>query len=240
MIFFIVVTLSRSLKTCTTHIFFTGRFFRRKGVHEQWPTLGMEADAFSVLQRIRNGVRVKFAQKQFAVQLPDALDALVSALRAGYALPPALELVARETQGMVHDVFAALARANQYQVPLREAVKRICAQLQLPEWDLVAQTIEIQDTSGGNIIPTMEELARTLRDKIRVDQEVSTATASGRFSGLLIAALAPLSLVGFMVFSPSYMSILLHTELGHLLLVFAALLEVVGFFTIWKLVTIDY
>ncbi|GEM_PF-6960772 len=238
--FFIVVTLLRSPEVRTTGVSLARRFPRRNRVIRQWPSLGAEVDTWSIMQRVRNEAHVRFAKKRFAGQLPDALDALVSALRAGYALPPALELVARETQGMVQDVFAALSRAHQYQVPMREAVKRICTQLRLQEWDLVAQAIEIQGTSGGNIIPTLEELARTLRDKIRVDQEVATATASGRFSGLLIAALAPLSLVGFMVFSPSYMSILLHTELGHLLLALAALLEVIGFLTIWKLVTIDY
>ncbi len=237
-IFFIAVTLLRSPEARAAGIFLARRFPRERTVRQQWPSLG--ADALSVVERIRNGVRVSAAKKRFVSQLPDALDALVSALRAGYALPPALELVARETQGMVRDVFAALSRAHQYQVPMREAVKRICAQVRLQEWDLVAQAIEIQETSGGNIIPTLDELARTLRDKIRVDQEVTTATASGRFSGLLIAGLAPLSLIGFLVFSPSYMSILLHTELGHILLALAALLEVIGFLIIWKMVTIDY
>lgn len=238
--FFIVVTLMRASGIRVARSFFARCIPCRKSAHKQWPTLGSEAERLSVFKRARNGARVKMAKKRFTRQLPDALDALVSALRAGYALPPALELVTRETQGMVREVFMALARAHQYQVPLREAVKRICAQLRIPEWDLVAQTIEIQGVSGGNIIPTIEELARTLRDKLRVDQEVATATASGRFSGLLIAALAPLSLIGFLLFSPSYMSILLHTELGHLLLALAALLELVGFFTIWKMVTIDY
>lgn len=239
-VFFIVFSFSRSSELRAACGFFARRFPRGNTARRQWPTLGAEAEELLTWQRVRNAARVKVSKKRFVTQLPDALDALVSALRAGYALPPALELVARETQGMVREVFAALARAHQYQVPLREAVLRVCAQLRLPEWDLVAQAIEIQGVSGGNIIPTIEELARTLRDKIRVDQEVATATASGRFSGLLIAALAPLSLIGFLIFSPSYMSILLRTELGHLLLAFAALLEVVGFLIIWKMITIDY
>lgn len=210
----------------------------KKFASRLWPSLSPEAEAW--WRQIYHEQRVRWFRKRFVAQLPDALDALVAALRAGYALPFSLALVARETQGLAQEVFAALARADQYQIPLRTAVERVCAQLRFAEWDLVAQTLEIQEFSGGNIIPVLEELARTLRDKLRIDQEVSTATASGRFSGLLIAALAPVSLLGFLIFSPSYLSVLLHTELGHLLLALAILLEIVGFAVIWKMVTIEY
>ena len=80
----------------------------------------------------------------------------------------------------------------------------------------------------------------TLRDRQSVNQEMQTATAAGKFSGLLIAGLAPLSFVMFLIFAPDYVSVLFQTALGQALLVLAGLLELIGFFLIWKIVTIDY
>ena len=184
--------------------------------------------------------KARKARARFIVQLPDALDALAQALRAGYALPHALRLVEREVTPPIKQIFNALARADQYQLTLKEAIESLEDQLNIEEWNLVAETLRIQQSLGGNIIPVLQEVAATLRDKLSVDQEVQSATASGRFSGIIIAALAPLSFVGFMLFSPSYMRVLTDTTLGVMLLALAALLELAGFLIIAKLTRIEY
>lgn len=184
--------------------------------------------------------RARAAQRRFVAHLPDALDALVAGLRAGFALPHALGLVARETRGAIAAVFGALSRADAYQVPMRDAVAMLRPQIRLPQWELVAQALELQSAAFGNIVPVLEEVAHTLRDTQRVEHEVASATASGRLSGFLIASLAPLSLGAFFFFAPSYISVLTQTTTGHILLALAAVFELAGFLIIRKLVTIEY
>lgn len=184
--------------------------------------------------------RINLRRRSFIQQLPEALDALVQALRSGYAMPEALALVEREAAPPMREVFAALTRAEQYRLTLAEAVRLLEDQLALPEWNLVAETIQLQRTLGGNIIPVLHEVAGALREKIRIDDEVHSLTASSRLSGLIIAGLAPLSLLAFMMFSPSYISVLTQSTLGHLLLLIAGSLEVLGFLIIWRLVQVDY
>lgn len=184
--------------------------------------------------------RISTRRRNFVRQLPEALDALVQALRSGYDMTAALALVERESITPVREIFTALTRAEQYRLSLTEAVRLLEDQLTLPEWNLVAEAIQLQRTLGGNIVPVLHEVATTLREKIRIDLEVHSLTASSRLSGLIIAALAPLSLIAFMIFSPSYITILTQSTLGHLLLLIAGLLEVFGFLIIWRLVQVDY
>ncbi|GEM_PF-3363975 len=179
-------------------------------------------------------------RKKFSQQLPDALDALVHGLRAGYALPHALALVERETHEPVCLVFRALARAQDYRLNFEQAVKMMDHQLQLAEWTLVAEALSLQQRLGGNIIPVLTKITEGLRDRMRMEQEIHTATASGKFSGLMISALAPFSFFLFYFFSPDYVGVLVHSTIGIALLTAAALLEVVGFLFIWQIVALDY
>lgn len=179
-------------------------------------------------------------RRRLVEQLPDALEALTQSLRAGYALPQALALVERESRAPVAHVMGALARSSTYQIPFERAVQLISRQLTEPEWTIVANALTIHEHVGGNVIPVLKEVAQSLRDKLHVDREVLAATASGRFSGLVIAALGPLSVAGFFFFAPSYLAMLTDTRLGQMLLGLAALLELTGFLLIWRLVRIDY
>lgn len=209
------------------------RFKLKKRV-ARWPRL-VEAKT-NVLQNFFYRRR----RKKLVAQLPDALDALASALRAGYALPYACALVEREAHPPISRVFGALARAHEYELSLKDAAAMIRPQVGAVEWDYVAEALEMHDGIGGNFIPVLAEAAHSLREKLRVDAEVASATASGRVSGLIVAALAPVSFVTFYFFSPSYMSILFTSTLGVMLLASAVILEAIGFIFIWKIISIDY
>lgn len=179
-------------------------------------------------------------RKRFDEQTPDAVDALVQGLRAGYALPQALAVVERETNDPVAQIFGALARANEYRLSFATALEFVDAQIRSAEWTLVSDALRLQDRSGGNMVPVLATMASGMRDRLRVEREIQTATASGKFSGLIIAALAPLSFALFSVFSPTYTAILIHEPVGRALLLFGVVLELVGFFWIWRITTIDY
>ncbi|MDO8617304.1 MAG: type II secretion system F family protein [Candidatus Uhrbacteria bacterium] len=179
-------------------------------------------------------------RKKFTEQLPDALDALVQGLRAGYALPHALAMVERETREPSSLVFGSLARAQEYRLNFGQAVKMIDGQLNVPGWALVTEALHMQNRVGGNMIPVLTKIAEGLRDRSRIEQEIHTATASGKFSGLIISALAPLSFLLFYFLSPTYVDILIHSTLGIALLSLAAVLEVIGFLFIWSIVSLDY
>lgn len=185
-------------------------------------------------------MRAGKAQDLFSAQLPDGLQSLVDTLRAGYTLPQAIVFLSRETMPPMQLVFRALERAQTLQITFADALARTAAQMGVREWSVVAETLSAQQRLGGNVIPFLEETAKSVRDRMSVEQEIKSMTAAGRMSGFLIAGLVPIVLIVFSLLSPSYVSVLFTTPLGRTLLMICAGLELVGFFWIRKIVSIDY
>ena len=137
-------------------------------------------------------------------------------------------------------VFQALVRADELDLEFFDALGRTANQMQVREWTIVAETLAVQQRLGGNIVPFLEETARTVRDRITAESEIKTMTAAGRMSGYLIAGLVPLVLAFFFFLSPAYITVLFELPIGRMLFTAAMALEVIGFIWITKIVSIDY
>lgn len=185
-------------------------------------------------------VRAKHRQRAFVDALPQALDVLTQALRVGYSFPQAVTFVARETHPPVRHAFRALERGFTYRVPLRQTLSVLEDELLLPEWDLVAESLLIQERTGGNIIPILADVASTIRQNASIEHEMLSATAAGRMSGFVIAMLIPVAFIAFYFFNPLYMQIFFTTGLGQFLLGIAMILEVIGFVVIRRITRITY
>lgn len=185
-------------------------------------------------------LRMSKNKQRFILGLPDTLGVLTASLKAGFSLPQALLVVERESVGVSKYLFGSLVRAGTFRVPLYKAAKDIAVQVKMQEWDMVSEGFVLQGKVGGNIIQLFEDIAETLRDKSRVEREVSSATAAGRLSGAIIACLGPLSFVVFYFFAPSFIEPMLTSWLGRSLLGLAFLLDVLGFYVIWKITSIDF
>lgn len=182
--------------------------------------------------------RARRQRRRLLDQLPDALDSLVDALRAGYSLPSAVALLGRELEGPLQAVFAALTRGLTLGLPWTESLKRVSADLGISAWGAAAETLAMGESLGGNFITLLAEQTRTLREQARVHAEIKTLTAAGRLSGNLIAGLVPLAMLFFWAVSPSYISVLFSTFLGRLLCALAVALEVAGIVWIWRITRI--
>lgn len=183
---------------------------------------------------------VQKRRRAVVAHLPSAIETLVQAIRAGYAMQQAVGLVGRELQPPVCHIFLAIERGMNYRRPLRSILHALEWELGLKEWDLFAEALSVQERTGGNIIPLLERVAETLRQNESIEQEMRAATASGRLSGWLIALLVPVMFVLFLSLNPSYMSVFFTTGMGRLLMLLAAALEAVGFLLIRRITRISY
>lgn len=179
-------------------------------------------------------------REKIVSQLPDSLLALVSSLKAGFSIHEAIKIVERETSQPVSELFGCLRRAGDYNLSIVDAIKIIAEKLDLPEWDLISETLIVQYKVGGNIIPVLEAVAQTLRDKHQAEMSIKTATAAGKYSGIMIALLVPISFTMMHFIAPEYIRPLYTTFAGKSCLLFAAVSEVVGFAWIMKVVKVDF
>ncbi|MBI2444239.1 MAG: type II secretion system F family protein [Candidatus Magasanikbacteria bacterium] len=184
--------------------------------------------------------RAQIYRRSLVQELPEALRSLSGALQAGYSIPQAVPWLASATASPLREVWAALARADYYRLPLPTALRRLAGTLAIPEWSLVSATLISALAGGGNIIPLLTAQAETLRDQLSAAAEIKSLTAAGRWSGWLIALLVPAAAFLFWLLQPSYLQVFIATTIGRLLLATALGLEILGLVWISRLVRADF
>lgn len=193
------------------------------------------ASPFLYLQR-----RQEARRKLFSQQLPDALDLIANSLRSGYSFLQAMDLVSRELPEPIAAEFGYLIKETRVNIPVEEALSNLLERVDNRDLDLVVTAILIQRQIGGNLAEIMEKINGTIRERIRIQGEIRTITAQGRISGLVVAAL-PIGLAGVLyLLDPGYMGPLFTHPLGKTFLFIGALMQLIGFVVIRRLVVVDF
>lgn len=183
--------------------------------------------------------RAEVQKKQkFISQLPNTIGVWVSSLKAGYSLTSALAVVRREAVLPSSAVFGALMRAEVYGLTLSMTARNLQKKLKVPEWELLVSALEVYERVGGNIIPILENVIKTLEENQTFREEIKTNTATGKMSAVVISLLAPAAWIILQIFSPEYLRILYTTVTGRNLLILAVFLELTGLLIIWRLIKI--
>lgn len=187
-----------------------------------------------VLQYLR-----KRRSDQFIQQLPDAMSAMGSSLRSGLNLVKALQQVVKNQPAPLSQEFAQMLVEYRVGQDLNKSLDDLAARINRPDVILMNSAIKISRAVGGNLADTLDILAKTLREKDRVEGKIRALTAMGQSQGRL-AALFPL-FVGFVLFriEPFTMNLLFTTKLGYIWLAAMVTMGVLGIFFINKVVTVD-
>ena len=182
--------------------------------------------------------RVKKKRRTFADQLPDNLDVLASALRAGHSLVGALSVVAADATEPSKTEFRRVLSDEAFGVPLEDAFKVSVERMQNQDLDQVALVARLQREMGSNSAEVLDKVIETVRGRMELRRLVRTLTAQGRFSRWILTALPIGIAVVLTLISSSYMHPLFHKPLGQVFLVAAALMVALGSWSIGKIVDI--
>lgn len=184
-------------------------------------------------------ILVSLRRKKFVRQLPDALTTLAGSLRAGRSLGQALEALAREMPAPMgrelRKIVAEVRLGRALNDALSDAVDRIGS----PDFRWAVLAVQIQAEVGGNLAELLSRVAETMRARSRLRGEVRALTAEGRASaGMLVVMPPALGLVMYAV-NPDYMSPMITQTGGHIMLGVSAVMMVMGFLWMKRIVTID-
>jgi tight adherence protein B len=181
------------------------------------------------LQRERN---------RFADQLPDNLQVLSSALRAGHSLVGALSVVVEDCVEPSRSEFRRVVADEQLGVPLEEALGVVARRMASTDLGQVALVSALQRETGGNTAEVLDRVAENVRGRFELRRLVKTLTAQGRMSRWIVSFL-PVGLLGLItLINPEYMAPLYTHSLGRVLLVIAAVMVVGGSLVIRRIVNI--
>jgi tight adherence protein B len=190
-----------------------------------------------VLLRGWLALRISRRRRAFEDQLPELLNSLGSALRAGHGLNQALAAVAADSpqpvSGELHRVLSE-ARLGR---PLEDALADLGKRIGSEDLDFVLDSVVIQRQVGGSLAGIFDIVGESVRGRQQFALRLRALTAMGRTSGLVLVAL-PFGIATVMsLLNPAYLSPLFSTSAGHLMLIVSAILMVVGAAWLQKIVS---
>lgn len=178
--------------------------------------------------------------RRFNLQLPDAIDLISRALRAGHALPSALVTVAEEAPDPLGPEFQHCADEMNFGLPFREAMYNLFRRFPLQDLNFLISAILVQRETGGNLAELLDKTAAVLRSRITLAQKVRVHTAQGRMTGAVLVAMPFVAFVLLNIIKPGYTAPLFETETGHHL-VYGTLVSItLGALIIRKIIQVKY
>lgn len=176
---------------------------------------------------------------KFQEGLPEALDLMVNALRAGHSLIAAMGLVSRECADPVGSEFKACFEEQNYGLEMKAAFDNMIVRVSVQDLKIVATAIMIQKESGGNLAEVLDKTSHVIRERFRLKRQIRTHTAQGRLTGIVLTLL-PVGLGVVLYFlNPGLMSLLWTTEIGRKLMWAAFGGILLGGFIINRIVNMD-
>jgi tight adherence protein B len=178
--------------------------------------------------------------KAFDKQLPEILDLLKSSLQAGHTLQRALQVTIDEFGEPASSELRIVLEQNRLGVPLARALEYMLQRMPDENLRFLVVAIKIQSDVGSSLAGISGQLARTIRDRQRLEMKVSALTAQPRLSALIGGLMPVLLLIALSFIAPEHNATLFHDPTGFKLVEIAAALEVLALITIARLTRVDY
>ncbi|MEE8310634.1 MAG: type II secretion system F family protein [Candidatus Binatia bacterium] len=178
--------------------------------------------------------------RMFSQQLPDSLQMMKNSLQAGHTLDKAMQVISEEMPDPIALEFRETVEELHLGVPVKRAMENFTNRIIDENLKIFVAALLVQREVGGNLTELLGNLAKTIRERFRMEQEVMALTAEGRFSGYIIGALPVALAIIINVMQPDYLRPLFETEDGHNLLKAAVGMELTGFFFIRRACRINF
>ena len=218
---------------------FTLLAFALVGLIFQNPLAGFGA---AILAYIIPGFMLRRAinrrQRGFEKQLVDVLVLITGAVRSGFSLLQAMEVVVRELAAPASEEFRRVLQEVSLERPIGVALENMALRMENRDLDLLVTAIKIQYTVGGNLTTMLDSVTETIRERIRLFGEVRALTAQQKLASYVISLLPIIVAAILFMINPGYMSGLF-TRQYIFIPIIAGVLMVMGVFIIQRMARID-
>lgn len=194
--------------------------------------------AFSALPFFWLSFRRKRRLSKFASQLPDGLELIARALRAGHSLAAGFHLVATEGSDPIAEEFGRVFEEQNLGIPFEEALENLTERIPNLDLKFFVTAIILQRQTGGDLAEILDKIGRLIRERFKIWGQVQALTGEGRLSGIVLLALPPVLFVTVYRMNPEYIELLFTDELGRKMLVFGIFSQLVGALVIRKIINI--
>lgn len=182
--------------------------------------------------------RRKRRMKKFAAQLPDALELIARALRAGHSLGSGFHLVSEEMNEPIASEFQRSFDEQNLGIPLDESLDSMTDRMPNLDLKFFCTAVILQRQTGGDLAEILDKIGRLIRERFRIWGQVQALTGEGRLSGIVLLALPPALFIAVWKLNPEYVSVLFTDPMGKQMLIGGIFMQVLGALVIRKIVNI--
>jgi tight adherence protein B len=179
-------------------------------------------------------------RQTFEAQLPEAIDMLVSAMRAGYSFQAAMNFIGQEMVAPLGPEFARFYEEQRLGIDVRTALTRLQDRIDSLDLRMFVTAVLIQRETGGNLAEILTNLSDLMRQRVAVRGQIETLTAEPKLSAKILAALPVLVFLVINLVDPAFMRPMITSEVGRIALFAASISVIVGYFIMLRIADIDF
>jgi tight adherence protein B len=182
--------------------------------------------------------RKRLREEKFKKQMPDALDLVARALKAGHAFSGGITMAAEEFDDPLGTEFSEMMDEVNFGVGVPDALKNLTGRVECEELKYFAMGVILQRETGGNLAELIQTLANLIREKFKFEGKVRVLSAEGKLSAVILAAL-PFLVAGWIwLTNPKYLEPLVAEPFGQVLLLLAGVFMITGILIMKRMVNI--
>ena len=176
--------------------------------------------------------------RKFESQLPEALDLVARALRAGHAFSGGLYLVAQEFDDPIGPEFAKTLDEINFGSGVPEAMKGLMNRVDCPDLRFFVVSVILQRETGGNLAEILESIGRLIRDRFKLMGRVRTLSADGRLSAIILISLPFIVAFAMTFISPDHIKFLIFDPTGRVLILWIIINMILGVLVMRRIIRI--
>lgn len=225
----VLLSIGAAIAACWLLMFTTGELF----------TALMVAAIAGAAPFVKINLERRKRLNHFEEQLPEAVEVMVRALKAGHPFTDTLRLVAEEMDPPIAKEFQTVHTDINHGLDMKPAFMNLLERV--PNMTLMGlvTAVVVQRETGGNLAETLQNISKIIRGRFRFQRRVTSLTAEGRMSAWVLAMIPFALFIGLMITTPDYLPILVEEPLGRKIVAISFALLLIGILWLRKIIRVD-
>jgi tight adherence protein B len=176
--------------------------------------------------------------KKFEKQLPEGLEMIARALRAGHSFSSGIQLAADEMGDPLGTELGETLDEINFGVSVVDALQHLVRRVDCPDLSYFAVAVIVQRETGGNLAEIMENIAHIIRERFKLRGKIRVLSADGKYSAIILVALPILITILLRFMNPDYMNTLFTDPAGRIAAGIGVCMMVIGIIVMKRMVNI--
>lgn len=182
--------------------------------------------------------RKRRRMKKFQAQLPDALELIARALRAGHAFSSGMKLAAEELDDPLGPEFGETLDEINFGISVSDALKNLSRRVDCPDLKYFVVSVILQRETGGNLAEIIDSIAYLIRERFKLQGRIRILSAEGKLSGIILLILPFFIVVALRFLNPDYMTTLVTDPIGSVMASIGAFMMIMGVLVMKRMINI--